>query len=43
LFSNKKPGKGRQYKVRWVMEYPDEWLPYDKVPTGLRVDYEIKE
>ncbi len=23
-----------------MMEYPDEWLPYDKVPTGLRVDYE---
>ncbi len=30
------------YRVRWVMEYPDEWLPYDKVPTGLRVDFETR-
>ena len=26
--------------VHWVKEYPDEWLPYDKVPKGLRVAFE---
>jgi hypothetical protein len=25
------------------MEYPDEWLPYDKVPTGLRVAFEKRK
>lgn len=25
-----------------MMEYPDEWLPYDKVPTGLRVAFETR-
>ena len=33
LYSNKKLGKARKYKVRWVVEYPDEWLTYDKVPV----------
>ena len=23
-----------------MMEYPDEWLPYYKVPKGLRVAFE---
>jgi hypothetical protein len=36
LYSNKKLGKARKYKVRWVMEFPDEWLAYDKVPKDLR-------
>jgi hypothetical protein len=40
LYSNKKPGKSKLYKVRWVKEYPDEWLPYNKVPKGLRVALE---
>ena len=40
LYSNKKPGKSRLYKVHWVKEYPDEWLPYYKVPKGLRVAFE---
>ena len=26
--------------VRWVKEYPDEWLPSYKVPKGLRVAFE---
>ena len=25
-----------------MMEYPDEWLPYYKVPKGLRVAFEIR-
>ncbi len=24
------------------MEYPDEWLPYYKVPKGLRVAFETR-
>jgi hypothetical protein len=40
LYSNKKSGKSRLYKVRWVKEYPDEWLPYYEVPKGLRVAFE---
>jgi hypothetical protein len=36
LYSNKKLGVARKYKVRWVMEFPDEWLSYDKVPKELR-------
>ena len=40
LYSNKKPGKSKLYKVCWVMEYPVEWLPYYKVPKGLRVAFE---
>ena len=23
-----------------MMEYPDEWLPYSKVPKGVRVAFE---
>jgi hypothetical protein len=42
LYSNKKPEKARLYKVRWVMEYPDEWLPYNKVPEGLRVSFKTR-
>ena len=26
----------------WVMEYPDEWLSYDKVPKGLRISFETR-
>ena len=40
LYSNKKSGKSRLYKVCWVKEYPDEWLPYSEVPKGLRVAFE---
>jgi hypothetical protein len=42
LYSNKKPGKARKYKVRWVMEFPDEWLAYDKVPKDLRDMFETR-
>ena len=35
LYSNKKLGKARKYKVRWVMEFPDKWLACDKVPKDL--------
>ena len=42
LYSNKKPGKVRRYKVRWVMEFPDEWLPCDKVPKELRDMFETR-
>ena len=35
-YSNKKLEKARKYKMRWVMEFPDKWLAYDKVPTDLR-------
>ena len=40
LYSKRKLGKARRYKVRWVMEVPDEWLPCDKVPKELRDMYE---
>ena len=36
LYSNKKLGKERKHKVRWVMEFPYEWLAYDKFPKDLR-------
>ena len=42
LYSNKKLGKARRYKVRWVMEFPDEWLPCDKVPKELRDMFETR-
>lgn len=38
----KKLGKARKYKVRWVMEFPDEWLAYDKVPKDLRDMFETR-
>ncbi len=40
LYSNKKLGKARKYKVWWVMEIPDEWLTCDKVPKELRDMFE---
>ena len=36
LYSNKKLEKARKYKVRWVVEFPDEWLACDKVPKDLK-------
>ena len=42
LYSNKKVGKARRYKVRWVKEFPDEWLTCDKVPKELRDMYETR-
>ena len=42
LYSNRKLGKARQYKVRWVMEFPYEWLPCDKVPKELRDMFETR-
>ena len=36
LYSNKKLGKARKYKVRWVMEFPDKWLALDKIPKDLK-------
>ncbi len=42
LYSNKKLGEARKYKVRWVMEFPDEWLPCDKVPKELRDMFETR-
>ena len=42
LYSNKKLGKARKYKVRWVMEFPDEWLACDKVPKELRDMFETR-
>ena len=42
LYSNKKLGKARKYNVRWVMEFPDEWLAYDKVPKDLRDMFETR-
>ena len=42
LYSNKQVGKARRYKVRWVMEIPDEWLPCDKVPKELRDMFETR-
>ena len=42
LYSNKKLGKARRYKVRWVMEFPDEWLACDKVPKELRDMFETR-
>ena len=42
LYSNKKLGKARRYKVRWVMEFPDKWLPCDKVPKELRDMFETR-
>jgi hypothetical protein len=38
----KKLGKARKYEVRWVMEFPDEWLAYDKDPKDLRDMFEKK-
>jgi hypothetical protein len=38
----KKLGKARTYKLRWVMEFPDEWLAYDKVPKDLRDIFETR-
>ncbi len=40
LYSNKKLGKARKYKVRWVMEFPDKWLACDKVPKDLKDMFE---
>ena len=42
MYSNKKLGKVRKYKVRWVMEFPDEWLTCDKVPKELIAMYETR-
>ena len=42
LYSNKKMGKARRYKVRWMKEFPDEWLACDKVPKELIVMYETR-
>ena len=42
LYSNKKLGKARRYKVRWVMEFPDEGLPCNKVPKELRDMFETR-
>ena len=42
LYSNKKLGKARQYKVKKVKEFPDEWLPCDKVPKELRDIFETR-
>ncbi len=42
LYSNKKLGKVRKYKVRWVMAFPDEWLSCDKVPKELRDMFETR-
>ncbi len=42
LYSNRKLGKVRRYKVRWVMEFPDEWLPCDKVAKELRDMFETR-
>ncbi len=42
LYSYKKLGKAREYKVRWAMEFPDEWLPCDKVPKELRDMFETR-
>ena len=42
LYSNKKLGKARKYKVRWVMEFPDEWLSCEKVPKELRDMFETR-
>jgi hypothetical protein len=42
LHSNKKQAKARQYKVHWVMEYPDEWLACEKGPTDLRDMFETR-
>jgi hypothetical protein len=42
LYSNKKLGKARKYKVRWEMEFPDEWLAHDKVPKDLRDMFETR-
>ena len=42
LYSNKKQGKARKYKVRWVLEFPDEWLAYDKVPKDLKDMFETR-
>ena len=42
LHSNKKLGKARKYKVRWVMEFPDEWLACDKVPKDLKDMFETR-
>ena len=42
LYSNKKLGKARRYKVRWVKEFPDEWLTCDKVPKELRDMFETR-
>jgi hypothetical protein len=42
LYSNRQVGKARRYKVRWVMEIPDEWLPCDKVPKELRDMFETR-
>ncbi len=43
LYSNRKLGKARRYKVRWVIEFPDEWLPCDKVPKELRDMFETRD
>ena len=42
LYSNKKLGKARKYKVRWVMEFPDKWLACDKVPKDLKDMFETR-
>jgi hypothetical protein len=36
LYSNKKLGKARKCKVRWVMEFLYKWLACDKVPKDLK-------
>jgi hypothetical protein len=36
LYSNKNLGKARPYEVWWVMEYPDEWLGYDKILKDMK-------
>ncbi len=42
LYSNKNLGKVRTYEVRWVMEFPDEWLACDKVPKDLSNMFETR-
>ena len=42
LYSNKKLGKVRKTKVRWVMAFPDEWLACDKVPKDLTDMFETR-
>ena len=42
LYSSEKLRKARKYKVRWVMEFRDEWLACDKVPQDLKDMFEIR-
>ena len=42
LYSNKNLGKARKYKVRWVLEFPDEWLACVKVSKDLKDMFETR-